>query len=610
MNEQNQSDASASPTRPADSSADKEAVKKKFRTIFRALTRASMRLNDEVKTKNRLLDGVKTELCNVLDKKFDDALAKMNEAINEMPWDRLGIAFFGETTAGKSTLVEMFRTLFERNRPRGNDGLIIGDMSPDFTQKNTEYEMEIDGRPFVLVDAPGTEGDVKKFRPEIEKSLRKVHCVFYVKKGKGVFESTVAENIGTYLRDCADVYSIQNVPGFDYEGEDDRKTLLSDAVREDGRLIGEGLRKILNPDAYKGNIPVQGLIALCAHAEFASERQDLKKNQCYFRERFGNADAMWKFSNAQELVDLVRELAKPENFTAEINAANERRLKSLVREVRADIEKFLKEKEKRLETARDALWDYRKKIEENIITEKERAKETLIRRSVEVVCERFPNFGGHILRVVFEEGDTQKRSVEAGSTFAKTLKAALAKEYDEAVRECCERIRQEGENLLESGSAVNQVEDDLLTHAIRPDQVAWEKFWADYRGTASVRRTPCDYFVDGALTCAAAAVRASARFIGKFALDGFLKECNVSEGNLSSIVGDRSCPSSEHWRVERGFKQGLRKKIEEAADASLASLKPDKLAANLCAVADAELRNSDKMKKIILCMSDELAAGM
>lgn len=344
----NRSDAAVLPPRPSDPAADKEAVKKKFRTIFLALTRASMRLNDEVKTKNRLLDGVKTELGNVLDKKFDDALAKMNEAINEMPWDRLGIAFFGETTAGKSTLVEMFRTLFERNRPRGNDGLIIGDMSPDFTQKSTEYEMEIDGRPFVLVDAPGTEGDVKKFRPEIEKSLRRVHCVFYVKKGKGVFESTVAENIGTYLRDCADVYSIQNVPGFDYEGEDDRKTLLSDAVREDGRLIGEGLRKILNPDAYKGNIPVQGLIALCAHAEFASKRQDLKENQCYFRERFGNADAMWKFSNAQALVDLVKELAKPENFTVEINAANERRLKSLVREVRADVEKFLKEKEETL----------------------------------------------------------------------------------------------------------------------------------------------------------------------------------------------------------------------------------------------------------------------
>lgn len=91
---------------------------------------------------------------------------RIKEVRNGAVWDNLVIAFFGETNAGKSTIIETFRILFNENSNSseiGNDGLIVGNGESDYTQIYSEYHMRINGVPFTLIDVPGIEGNESKY---------------------------------------------------------------------------------------------------------------------------------------------------------------------------------------------------------------------------------------------------------------------------------------------------------------------------------------------------------------------------------------------------------------------------------------------------------------
>ena len=44
------------------------------------------------------------------------------------------------------------------------DGIIVGDGRHDFTKIYKEYEMNISGKPFVLIDVPGIEGNEDDYK--------------------------------------------------------------------------------------------------------------------------------------------------------------------------------------------------------------------------------------------------------------------------------------------------------------------------------------------------------------------------------------------------------------------------------------------------------------
>ena len=434
------------------SGAGKEVAEGKYLEVINALARGRDRLRG-LEAANELFGALKEKFCRLLNERAVAAESEMREAIDGMPWDRLVLAFFGETTAGKSTLVEMFRTSFERNRPKGHDGLIVGDGRQDFTRERAEYEMEIDGRPFVLVDAPGIEGKESAVLGAIEDSLKKIHCVFYVQGHNKKPDDATANKIAGFLSDWVSVYSVQNVRGDagSYDMDDDRETLLKADVRKNDKLIQGEFKRILPPGTYRGNVPVQGLIALCSRADFAEECKKLKKAQSKLLDCFGSAEAMWEFSRAQDLVDLVRELAKPENFTAEINAANARKVRKLAQNARAAADGFLKSNEDEFEKIRELLSDYRNEIGSRV----KEATDALRENSSEIVDEIFSELQNILCGAIDndEEGSLDQEE------FEEIFNGALAEMCEKVCSTCGKHIRKSRKKVFKALSAT--VEESL-----------------------------------------------------------------------------------------------------------------------------------------------------
>ncbi|EKE85697.1 50S ribosome-binding GTPase family protein [Helicobacter pylori R036d] len=156
------------------------------------------------------------------------SLKELESLKNNEEWENFTIAFYGETGAGKSTLIECLRLFFkeqskvvqqerfkrlysnyqnnyqndERKRQAIlnelhslQDGAIIGDGRSDFTLKTRSYSFQYNHQNFTLLDVPGIEGSEKKVIDQISNATQKAHAIFYVtkrpllrkkeKKGKG-----------------------------------------------------------------------------------------------------------------------------------------------------------------------------------------------------------------------------------------------------------------------------------------------------------------------------------------------------------------------------------------------------------------------------------------
>lgn len=285
---------------------------------------------------NRKFDEIKNNVVSVFNSQVKDAKDQLTKAKNDTVWDNLVIAFFGETNAGKSTIIETFRILFDPNRKK-EDGLIVGDGQHDFTKTYCEYKLSINGKPFTLIDVPGIEGKEEDFRDTIKTALQKAHIVFYINGRNKKPDEATAKKIKNYLGDWVKVYSVYNVRGgaSDYDEEEDRETLFTEGVKKNESLIKTEFKRILG-DVYKGNVTVQGMLAMCAKASFSKKRDDLIKDQQKFLRYFdGSPEKILQFSQFQTIVNLVDE--KSANFKKEIIEANKQKLISLASRIADDI---------------------------------------------------------------------------------------------------------------------------------------------------------------------------------------------------------------------------------------------------------------------------------
>ena len=319
--------------------SSKDEIKKAYKTLQEILLSTQLEVSD-LDGVNSQFNTVKEKIAFAFDSKIKEAKKELDVALKDTVWDNLVIAFFGETNAGKSTIIETFRILFDDKRKK-EDGLIVGDGRHDFTKTYEEYHLSIAGHPFTLIDVPGIEGDEAEFKDVIKTALHKAHCVFYVQGHNKKPDRATAEKIKKYLGDWVKVYSIYNVRGgvSNYDEEEERETLITSGILKAESLIRSEFKTILG-DVYAGHVTLQGLLAMSAKASFSSKREDLIRGQQKLLKYFdGSADKVLEFSQFKTLTTLVEQ--KSSNFKSEIIEANKQKLMSLAGNIATDIEQVM-----------------------------------------------------------------------------------------------------------------------------------------------------------------------------------------------------------------------------------------------------------------------------
>lgn len=308
---------------------------------------------------------------------INKAKNRVQEVKNGAIWDNLVIAFFGETNAGKSTIIETFRILFGeeertfnlKKNPEGVDGLIVGNGISDCTQVYKEYKMKISNVPFTLIDVPGIEGNEALYENEIKEALNKAHFVFYVQGQNKKPDAGTAGKIKKYLREWVKVYSIYNVRGVasNYDEESERVSLLTDSEIKIERQIQETFKDILG-STYMGNISLQAYLALCSKAKFAPSRNDLQRGQGKIMKYFGSSDSVFEFSQFESLINVV--FSKAQNFTKEIVEANKEKHKALLHSMFTDIECVSKEQENSISKLENLIKTFQKNVKQDFTASK------------------------------------------------------------------------------------------------------------------------------------------------------------------------------------------------------------------------------------------------
>lgn len=332
-------DVSSDKNKPTQGLSSKEEIKKAYKNLQDILQDTQWEVSD-LNGVNSQFNTVKEKIAFAFDTKIKEAKKELNVALKDTVWDNLVIAFFGETNAGKSTIIETFRILFDDKRKK-EDGLIVGDGRHDFTKTYEEYHLSIAGHPFTLIDVPGIEGNESEFKDVIKTALHKAHCVFYVQGHNKKPDRATAKKIKKYLGDWVKVYSIYNVRGgvSNYDEEEERETLITPGVLKSESLIQAEFKTILG-DVYAGHVTLQGLLAMSAKASFSSKREDLIRGQQKLLKYFGgSADKVLEFSQFKTLTTLVEQKAL--NFKSEIIEANKQKLVSLAGNIAADIEQVM-----------------------------------------------------------------------------------------------------------------------------------------------------------------------------------------------------------------------------------------------------------------------------
>lgn len=218
-------------------------------------------------------------------------------------WEKLNVSFFGETNAGKSTIIEALIN---------GDGRNIGEGYKDFTKTvNKVVYNNIN-----LMDMPGIEGREHRVINNIHKAVNKSHIVFYVIGTNKEPEEHTISKIRKFLKDNVKVYSIINARGkptvykFKKELKDKNIATVENRVEKKfSELLGNN---------YSGNIVVNGHLALLKNDRITKGR--FANDQVKALEIFGSKSIIEEFSNIQEIYKLLDSFGK--NISNEIVISN------------------------------------------------------------------------------------------------------------------------------------------------------------------------------------------------------------------------------------------------------------------------------------------------
>ncbi|GAA9548262.1 hypothetical protein UBN62_09160 [Helicobacter pylori] len=261
------------------------------------------------------------------------SLKELESLKNNEEWENFTIAFYGETGAGKSTLIECLRMFFEEQskvvqqerfkrlysnyqenyqndeRKKQNilnelhslqDGAIIGDGRSDFTLKTQSYPFQYNHQNFILLDMPGIEGREQKVIDQISNATQKAHAIFYVtktpnppQKGEEGKRGTI-EKIQKQLDSQTEVWTIFNKPINNPRAFKDG--LIDENEKESLKILNKEMKNILGKHymgykAVSAQMAFYGLSqALIPETDFYEKKQkflkDFKAGELLYQSHF------------------------------------------------------------------------------------------------------------------------------------------------------------------------------------------------------------------------------------------------------------------------------------------------------------------------------------
>ncbi|RVY75518.1 GTPase [Helicobacter pylori] len=295
-----------------------------------------------------------------------ESLKELESLKNNEEWEKFTIAFYGETGAGKSTLIECLRLFFKEpskmdqqerfKRLYANmknyrdsehaeleklqDGAIIGDGRSDFTLETKSYTLKHGNKTFTLLDVPGIEGSEKKVIDQISNATQKAHAIFYVtktpnppQKGEEGKRGTI-EKIQRQLDSQTEVWTIFNKPINNPRAFKDK--LINESEKESLKILNKEMKNILGKH-YMGHQIVSTQMAFYGLASALIPESDFYKNKQKFLEVFKEEEWLLYKSRFQQLGEFITE-ALLENSRAKIIQSNCNKALKVVEQLQEAIE--------------------------------------------------------------------------------------------------------------------------------------------------------------------------------------------------------------------------------------------------------------------------------
>ncbi len=323
--------------------------------------------------KDEKLKQFNQEALKVFQKLESESLKELESLKNNEEWENFTIAFYGETGAGKSTLIECLRLFFkeqskvdqqerfkrlysnyqnnyqndERKRQAIlnelhslQDGAIIGDGRSDFTLKTRSYSFQYNHQNFILLDVPGIEGREQKVIDQISNATQKAHAIFYVtktptppQKGEERKEGTI-EKIQKQLDSQTEVWAIFNKPINNPRALKDK--LINENEKESLKILNKEMKNILGKH-YMGHQIVSAQMAFYGLSSALLLESDFYKNKQKFLEVFKEEEWLLYKSRFQQLGEFITE-ALLKNSRAKIIQSNCNKALKVVEQLQKAIE--------------------------------------------------------------------------------------------------------------------------------------------------------------------------------------------------------------------------------------------------------------------------------
>ncbi|EJB70111.1 GTPase [Helicobacter pylori] len=300
------------------------------------------------------------------------SLKELESLKNNEEWENFTIAFYGETGAGKSTLIECLRMFFKerskvdqqerfkqlysnyqnnyQNDERKKqailnelhslqDGAIIGDGRSDFTLETRSYTLKHGNKTFTLLDVPGIEGDEKKVIQQISNATQKAHAIFYVtktpnppQKGEERKRGTI-EKIQRQLDSQTEVWTIFNKPINNPRALKDG--LINESEKESLKILNKEMKNILGKH-YMGYKAVSAQAAFYGLSQALILGTDFDKKKQKFLEIFKVEELLLYKSHFKPLAEFIAENLL-ENSRAKIIQSNCNKALKVVEELQNTI---------------------------------------------------------------------------------------------------------------------------------------------------------------------------------------------------------------------------------------------------------------------------------